>query len=162
MRKLHYTLFTFFIALLFAGNVYSQWLPTNGPLPGKDVRSIAMIGTNLFAGINGGGVWMRPLSDMISSVDYLRKPFETPLLEQNQPNPFNETTRISFRILSKSFVSLKVFDAFGREEAVILSQELSPGTYSHPWSAFGLPDGVYFYRLQVGTLSETKKLLLVK
>jgi hypothetical protein len=95
----------------------------------------------------------------------------TPVLNQNYPNPFwsgatsrsagNPATTISFSLPSKSFVSLKVFDALGREVSTLLYEELSSGSYSEQWNAVGLPSGVYFYRLQAGSFTETKKLVLL-
>jgi len=83
-------------------------------------------------------------------------------LGQNYPNPFNPETTISFSISTKAFVTLKVFDALGREISILLSEELSAGTYSQQWNAAGLSGGVYFYRLQAGTFTETKKLILLR
>ncbi|MEW6655066.1 MAG: T9SS type A sorting domain-containing protein, partial [Bacteroidota bacterium] len=83
-------------------------------------------------------------------------------LEQNYPNPFNPATTISFSLPSKTFVSLKVFDALGREVSILVSEELPAGTYSSQWNASGLPSGVYFYRLQAGSFVDTKKLILLK
>ncbi len=83
-------------------------------------------------------------------------------LDQNYPNPFNPLTTISFTLPAKSFVTLKVFDMRGREVSVLLGEELAPGSYSRKWNAGGLPSGVYFYRLQAGTLSETRKLILLQ
>ncbi|MDZ7406155.1 MAG: T9SS type A sorting domain-containing protein, partial [candidate division KSB1 bacterium] len=83
-------------------------------------------------------------------------------LEQNYPNPFNPTTTISFSLPLGSFVSLKVFDALGREVSTLVSEELAAGTYVRQWEAAGLPSGVYFYRLQAGSFTETKKLILLR
>jgi hypothetical protein len=83
-------------------------------------------------------------------------------LSQNYPNPFNPSTTISFRLPSKSFVSLKIFDLIGREVATIVSEEMSAGSYSQQWNAFNISSGIYFYRLQAGTYLETKKLILLK
>lgn len=80
----------------------------------------------------------------------------------NYPNPFNPATTISFTLPSRSFVSLKVFDGLGREVATIVSGEMSAGSYSKQWDASGLPSGVYFYRLQAGSFTETKKLILLR
>ncbi len=129
------------------------------------VLALAVSGTNLFAGTWGGGVWRRPLSDTITSVKDHGGLTELPTqfrLEQNYPNPFNPTTTISFSIPTKSFVTLKVYDALGKEVAVLVSGELLAGTYSRQWNASGLPSGVYFYTLQAGSLSETKKLILLR
>jgi hypothetical protein len=83
-------------------------------------------------------------------------------LTQNYPNPFNPSTSISFKLPTRSFVSLKVFDALGRKVATIISEEMSVGSYTKQWDAVGIPSGVYFYRLHAGNFIETKKLILLK
>jgi hypothetical protein len=83
-------------------------------------------------------------------------------LSQNYPNPMNPSTTISFNLPVKSFVSLKVFDMLGREVASIISQELPAGTYARQWNAGKMSSGVYFYRLQAGSFTQTKRLVLLK
>ncbi|HMQ67692.1 MAG TPA: T9SS type A sorting domain-containing protein [Ignavibacteria bacterium] len=83
-------------------------------------------------------------------------------LSQNYPNPFNPTTIISFNIRSKSFVSLKIFDAMGKVVSDLVSEELPAGMYSPQWDAAGFASGVYFYQLQAGSFTDTKKLLLIR
>jgi hypothetical protein len=83
-------------------------------------------------------------------------------LNQNYPNPFNPSTTISFILPLRSFISLKVFDLVGREVVTIASEEMQAGSYSRQWNASGLPSGIYFYRLQAGSFTETKKLILLK
>ena len=83
-------------------------------------------------------------------------------LSQNYPDPFNPTTTISFTIPTRSSVSLKIFDILGREVATIVSQELPAGTYSRQWNAAKMSSGIYFYRLQAGSFTQTKRLVLLK
>jgi hypothetical protein len=83
-------------------------------------------------------------------------------LKQNYPNPFNPTTTISFALPSRSFVSLKVFDPAGREAATIVSDQMPAGNHRRQWNADGMPSGVYFFRLQAGSFTETKKLILLR
>jgi hypothetical protein len=83
-------------------------------------------------------------------------------LKQNYPNPFNPSTNIIFSIPKRSFVFLKVFDLVGREVATIVSEDLSAGDYSRQWTAVNISTGVYFYRLQAGSFTETKKLIILK
>jgi hypothetical protein len=83
-------------------------------------------------------------------------------LAQNYPNPFNPTTTISFSLPSKSFVLLKVFDIMGKEVATLVNEEMSAGSYSQLWNAVSMSSGIYFYRLQAGSLTEIKKLILFK
>lgn len=83
-------------------------------------------------------------------------------LDQNYPNPFNPSTMIVFHLPFTSFVSLKISDGLGRDVATLVSEELTAGIHFRQWNAGGLPSGVYFYRLQVRSLSETKKLVLLR
>jgi hypothetical protein len=128
-----------------------------------EVDALVVSGTNLFAGIHCQGVWRRPVSEMITSVDRPNTDLPTKFsLDQNYPNPFNPSTTISFNLPSRSFVSLKVYNLLGKEVASIVSKILSTGNYTRQWNAVGMPSGVYFYRLQAGSFTETKKLLLLR
>ena len=69
---------------------------------------------------------------------------------------------ISFNLPSREYVTLKVFDVLGNEVANLLSKEFSAGSYTIKWNAVDMPSGVYFYRLQAGSFSQTKKLLLLR
>ena len=71
------------------------------------------------------------------------------VLGQNYPNPFNPQTNFGFSVPEFGFVSLKVFDVFGREVATLESGMKSPGTYNVSWNAVNQPSGVYFGRLTV-------------
>jgi len=83
-------------------------------------------------------------------------------LGQNYPNPFNPTTKVSFSILDRSFVSLKVYNVLGREVGAIVGEELAPGEYTRMWDASNMPSGVYFYRLVAGRFTQVRKMLLVR
>lgn len=84
------------------------------------------------------------------------------LLNQNHPNPFNPNTTIKFSIPHSQFVTLKVYDVLGREVATLVNEEKAPGNYEVKFNGSNLPSGVYCYRLQAGSFSQTKKLLLLK
>ena len=83
-------------------------------------------------------------------------------LDQNFPNPFNPVTTIQYSITKSSNVSLKVFDMLGREVQTLVNTMQGPGQYSVMLNAQSLGSGVYFYRLNAGTYTETKKLILLK
>lgn len=83
-------------------------------------------------------------------------------LQQNYPNPFNPATKITFRLSNAGLSSLKVFDILGREVATLVNEQLNPGTYSVEWYAGEYPSGIYFYRLQTGKFTDTKRMTLIK
>ena len=85
-------------------------------------------------------------------------------LYQNYPNPFNPSTVISYRLSVISKVSLKVYDLLGREIAILVNEYQNAGTYNLKLNTqnYSLPSGVYFYRLQTGEFSQTKKMVLMK
>ena len=81
---------------------------------------------------------------------------------QNYPNPFNPSTSISYQLPQQSHVTLKVFDVLGREVATLVNEAKQPGTNTVQFNASGLTSGVYFYRLQAGGFSKTRKLIVLK
>jgi photosystem II stability/assembly factor-like uncharacterized protein len=83
-------------------------------------------------------------------------------LYQNYPNPFNPSTKLSFVIGHSSFVSLKVYDLLGKEVATLVNEEKPAGKYEVVFEASLLTNGVYFYKFQAGSYSETKKMLFLK
>ena len=50
----------------------------------------------------------------------------------------------------------------GREGETLVNEKLSTGIYSVDWNASAYPSGVYFYRLQTGSFTETKRMTLIK
>jgi len=83
-------------------------------------------------------------------------------LSQNYPNPFNPSTVIRYQLSVVSNVSLKIYDAMGREVQTLVNERLQAGTYETIFDGSMLNSGVYFYRLIAGSFSETRKMLLVK
>ncbi len=83
-------------------------------------------------------------------------------LNPNYPNPFYHSTVISFRIPSKSFVTIKIVNATGTEVSTLVSEELADGTYTYTWDASEFSGGVYFCQMTVGEHFLTKKLVLIK
>ena len=105
-----------------------------------------------------------PAPDMVTGVNgsdenNIPKSFS---LNQNYPNPFNPSTFISYQLPTNSHVTLKVYDILGREVASLVNDDKTAGTYKVSFDASRLSSGVYFYRLDAGTYSQTKKLVLLK
>ena len=83
-------------------------------------------------------------------------------LLQNYPNPFNPSTKISYQLPVSSFVTLKIYDIIGREISTLVNERENAGQYEVTFDGSRLASGVYFYRIQAGTFSATKKFVLMK
>lgn len=83
-------------------------------------------------------------------------------LYQNYPNPFNPTTTIKYDIPDNSLVTLKIYDVLGNEVTTLVNKQLSAGSYKVDFNAGNLSSGIYFYRIDTGKFSQTKKLILIK
>lgn len=83
-------------------------------------------------------------------------------LRQNYPNPFNPETRINYTVPAESFVTIKIYDALGREILTLVNGAESAGIYEVTWNGSEYPSGVYFCRLISGGTILQKKMVLVK
>ena len=83
-------------------------------------------------------------------------------LYQNYPNPFNPTTVISYQLAVNSFVTLRVYDILGRNVETLVEREQPAGVYQATFDGSRLESGTYICRLQAGSFSATRKLLVVK
>ncbi len=110
-------------------------------------------------------IWKIPLNGLLT--DAKEKDESLPVLftlSQNYPNPFNPTTNIQYSIPQAGHVTLKVYDVLGNEVATLVNEYKQPGNYNSMFSALrtSLSSGVYFYRLQSGSFTTTKKFVLMK
>lgn len=86
----------------------------------------------------------------------------TYMLDQNFPNPFNPSTKITYEIPVQSNVLLRVYDIIGNEVATLVNEPKPAGIYHILFDATSLSSGVYLYRMQAGDYIETKKMIYLK
>ena len=84
------------------------------------------------------------------------------ILYDNYPNPFNPSTTIRYSIPEGSITSIKIYDAAGNEVSNLVNQYEQPGTYNVEFNASRLSSGIYYYTLQAGSFTQTKKMILIK
>ncbi|MFN3693466.1 MAG: T9SS type A sorting domain-containing protein [Ignavibacterium sp.] len=112
-----------------------------------------------------GLIFFNEDSVVITSVDdkiYGLNDFE---LHQNYPNPFNPSTKISWQSPVGSWQTLKVYDILGNELVTLVNEFKPAGKYEIEFNVgqtISLSSGVYFYRLQAGNFSATKKMILIR
>lgn len=83
-------------------------------------------------------------------------------ISQNYPNPFNPVTKIDFAIPKNDLVVLKIYNSLGAEVSTLVNKNMNAGSYIVDFDAAALSSGVYFYTIQSGSYSMTKKMMLIK
>lgn len=116
---------------------------------------------------NSGGVNTNDVSDSLFTITTVsgvenNAPVSSYSLHQNYPNPFNPATRISFSLAEAGIVKLAVYDILGRQVAVLMEGFVQAGEHSALFNAEGLNSGVYIYRIESGSYTETRKMTLMK
>ena len=106
-----------------------------------------------FDGGPNGSVGINPISTILP---------DNFSLAQNYPNPFNPTTKIKFSLPENTSVKLRVFNILGKEVETLVNSRLNAGTYEVNFNASKLSSGVYFYKLEAGSFTDIKKMVLVK
>lgn len=97
--------------------------------------------------------------DVVKQAPVVPKEFK---LYQNYPNPFNPSTIVSYDVPKTSHVIITLYDVLGRKLATIINGTKDPGSYHATFNGSDLPSGVYFYRLQAGSFTQVKKMVLLK
>ena len=83
-------------------------------------------------------------------------------LFQNYPNPFNPSTMINYSLEKPGMVTLKVYDVLGRFVTSLVNEQQNAGLHTVNFNAANLSSGIYFYQLNSGEFSSSRKMILVK
>ena len=83
-------------------------------------------------------------------------------LEQNYPNPFNPTTNIKFSLPKTTNVSLTIYNMLGQKVSTLINEKMNSGFHIIPFDASNLASGMYIYRIEAGSFTSIKKMLLIK
>lgn len=116
-----------------------------------------LIGTKMYAGNNE-----HSNTDPIEKSKTTLQQSEDYKLFQNFPNPFNPSTKISYKIKKEGNVSLTVFNLVGQEISVLVNEKQSAGNYEVEFDASDLTSGVYLYKLQINGFTSVKRMTVLK
>ena len=109
------------------------------------------------------------LTNMAAAVE--KYPILTTSVKENQlagsgltnfPNPVKSSTKISYQLPGSGSVSLKIYDALGKEKATLVNENQSAGMHTIDFDASDMPSGVYSYRLTFNDQVISNKMLLIK
>lgn len=152
-----------FIALSVNGNIVGsaiatgtrQSIPITGTLTTGQIMKVVVTKQNFYrreANVNVGATG-------IGNITNIPKEYS---LSQNFPNPFNPITKINFALPKDGYVKISVYDVLGREINTLVNEVKIAGYYSVDFDATKLNSGVYFYKIESGTFSDIKRMILVK
>ncbi len=166
---------------IYVGNDLGVYVTTNGGTNWYEYRNgmpyalvfdltIVYPNRHIRATTHGNGVYERSLVQNpvgIISRNEIPKEFK---LYQNYPNPFNPSTKIKFDVSSNLTLSgakglnveLVIYDILGSQVAVLVNENLKPGSYEIKFDASSFSTGVYFYKLTYGDITDAKRMVLIK
>jgi photosystem II stability/assembly factor-like uncharacterized protein len=151
------------VGMFVSFNDGESWEVLGEGLPVVSVYDIKIHPTEnyLAAGTHGRSMYKIDLNTLVDADD------DTPVaaqfqLGQNYPNPFNPSTTIKYTVAGAGNVELKVYDIRGKEVAVLVNENKTPGEYQAAFNAENLSSGVYIYRLKTGGRILSKKMIFMK
>jgi photosystem II stability/assembly factor-like uncharacterized protein len=148
------------LGVYFTRDSGATWI--HAGLDGANVYSLVSFGDSTYALSYDQGAFYLGKNPIQTGVKQKPDSPNSFALFQNYPNPFNPTTAVGYQLPVNSFVTLKVYDILGREIKTLVNERQSAGTHSVSFNAGSMSSGIYFYRIQAGDFSATKKLVLLK
>jgi hypothetical protein len=144
-----------------------HWDTTMTPDQWVDITSSLDMSTNVICGVTSH------LSPFVIGVGSLTGVTDQPVparfaLRQNYPNPFNPITAISFEVpAGGASVRLAIYDVTGRLVRTLVKGRIDPGVHTVRWDGRNergvtVATGVYFYRMQAGSFTQTRKMVLLR
>jgi hypothetical protein len=137
------------------GDIYNYWFVTESRCIGVHNPKYAV------------AILQKALNITFTGVKSIGPAPSTFALSQNYPNPFNPTTNIEFAIPQHETVKLEVYDILGRLVTTLANSDMPAGTYKVIWNGkdsngLSVASGLYLYRLQAGSFTSVKKMLMLK
>jgi photosystem II stability/assembly factor-like uncharacterized protein len=152
-----------FSNVFLSTNSGDNWTSVSGTLPQTTVNTLAIAGTYIVAGTAANGIWRRNLSEITAIAARIEGEIPGAIsLDQNYPNPFNPSTTIRYSLPHHYDVTLSVYTTLGQKVSDLVNETQEAGNYEFRLDATALASGAYLYRLRVGDVVETKRMLIVK
>jgi hypothetical protein len=146
----------------------TSWTEQNGGMAKVAVFDLDLRPDGVLVAATHGRGMFRTTGSVITAVEVVSSGVPAAhRLSQNYPNPFNPSTTIAFDIASATDVTLRVYDAAGREVATLFDGRLEPGSYTSEFDGSSVASGVYFTVLEAGragggAFREMRKMLLIR
>ena len=150
--------------LINTGLVPYKFTTTAGPDSSFNVFKLMANNGYLFAGISGGGIWRRPLSEIASANHQhpMDKFIDGFTLNENLGSTIRSGDKMEFTVAHHSSVTLELFNSNGEKKATLVKTEVTPGTHDLQFSGEGITEGIYFLRLNVSGTIRNRRITFLK
>ncbi|MFD3002338.1 S8 family serine peptidase [Pontibacter toksunensis] len=138
-------------------DLYPTLHATFKPLQNVTRAEFAVIITRTHASWNSAA---QPLSD--SSTSGLQAAGQQWTQNLTYPNPFSESTTITYAVEQDGFVTVEVFDILGKKLNTLVSEAKSAGQHKVQFNGGNLPDGTYLYRINTGGKIYTNRMVITR
>jgi photosystem II stability/assembly factor-like uncharacterized protein len=151
------------VGVFYTTNLGLSWQVLGNGLPNSPVSDLNFHQPTrkLVAGTHGRSLFEIDVTNISGNIEETSSELNF-VLQQNYPNPFNPVTKISWQSPAGGWQTLRVFNLSGEEVATIVNEYKPSGSFEVEFDAGKLPSGIYFYKLTVGSYSQTKKMVLLK
>jgi photosystem II stability/assembly factor-like uncharacterized protein len=155
---------TGYSGVFYSTNNGTSWNKFDSGLVGQYITSLAVSGTDLFAGTTGGGVWRRPLSDAtgINSQKLQEEKQKQTAFNLTIPTKSNHRLAINYSLFNSEPVSIKIYNLSGREIITIVNKNSGSGLHSFYWDTRNIATGCYTVRMQAGAATYVKSVPIVR
>ncbi len=144
----------------YSDNLGDSWELINQGLPaGSYFNVLISADGKIYGGTNNRGVMIYDTPTNINSGTEITGHYN---LFQNYPNPFNPVTIIKYELRITNDVKIKVYDILGTEVSTLINEKQEAGSYEVEFDGSRFAGGVYFYRIDSGEFSQTKRMMLIK
>lgn len=148
--------------IFFTSNAGDNWMAQTTNTT-KNLMSVFFINKDTGFAVGDSGIVLRTYTGGLTSINSnIHNVPARYTLGQNFPNPFNPFTTIQFDLQKSSFIKLSVYDILGREVERLINEHKPAGSYSIKWDASRFNSGIYFYRIETESFTETRKMMLAK
>jgi len=83
-------------------------------------------------------------------------------LSQNYPNPFNPVTTIKYGLPEDAYVRVTIYNISGQRVCTLVDENEGAGYHQVSWDGKGMASGIYFYRIEAGQFTQTRKMIMLK
>jgi uncharacterized protein (TIGR02145 family) len=146
-------------------NVWQKIGSVNASGNSNTVKEYSYIDKNLNAGIHKYRLKMIDLNGSFMYSGIVTAEVAPPAkfkLSNAYPNPWNPNTTIRYEVPVSIFVTIKIFDALGKEVATLVNETIAAGSHEINFNGKNLTSGIYYYQMKAGNFVDIKKIVLIK